>query len=101
MSAPLIPMASVAIEGGWFGDDTFPRARIVMNGSPVSAILYALVGSDFHYVDRLSGGEIAEDPSGTIVLTGQSDELLNVVGVKPDAAKVTWRIKPLGCASCR
>lgn len=98
---PLIPLAKVEIQGGWFGDDTHERARITMNGTPVNAVLYSFLGGEYRYVDRITEGKVDEDPSGTILVTGLSEELLTTVGVAPAEAIVTWRITPHGCAACR
>ena len=83
--------------------ESYKGCRITLVGKPANAVLYAKQFDQQRWgiIDRLTGASVTEQPDGTLLIEGRSEELINIVGVAPSEATVRWEVTPRGCRDCR
>jgi hypothetical protein len=100
---PLIPSADVTVYGALDPEgEVFRKCRLGILGKPANAVLYSrLIGERrWQQVDKLTGASVVEHPDGSITIEGTSQELVSVVKVPVDQARVRWEVVPVGCKNC-
>ncbi len=100
---PTIPLADVEVFGGLAGEgEMFRKCRLGMNGKPASVVMYSKLIGDGKWkaVDTLRQADIVEHDDGSLTIKGESQELIQVVGLAPAESIVRWEVSPLGCRNC-
>jgi hypothetical protein len=100
---PSVPLCDVEMFGGLASEgEVFRKCRLSILGKPASVILYSKLLGQMKWkpVDTLRHATVTEHPDGSLTIEGESQELVNVVGLRPSESSVRWEVKVYECPNC-
>ena len=82
--------------------ETYANCRLGILGKPASVVLYVWLPDEKRWrsADTLLRATVVEHPDGSMTMEGESQELVNVVGLPPEDARVRWEVEVIGCPDC-
>jgi hypothetical protein len=100
---PTIALADVEMFGALATEgETYRKCRLSILGKPANVVLYSRLLGERRWktVDTLLRADVTEHADGSYTMTGESQELVKVVGLDPKDAVVRWEVRPRGCSNC-